>query len=282
MRDEEKDIRRPVFIVGAPRSGTTILAHAIATHERFWTSNESDFLYVLFGRTPLPILWHEMRYMHPDYAPGWLVAERVSYEEFCEHLGRGIADLFRSRAGGARWVDATPTYTLMLDTLALMFPDAQFIHILRDGREVVNSMTHSGFNQPWATDFAEGCRTWAYYASTARSFVKSVQDRAMELRYEQLRDEPDAAMATVFNFLGVEPSPDATALIRLGRINSSFGNTEPSDVFARTKPEEVSPRDPWDHWTDEQRATFQQISGDTLRAGGYEPEPDPGEVVSET
>ena len=66
--------------------------------------------------------------------------EDVSREEFLASVGMGINALITSRSGGRRWIDHTPLYTLIVDTLAEVFPGASFIHILRDGREVVHSM----------------------------------------------------------------------------------------------------------------------------------------------
>ncbi len=49
--------RRPVFIIGSPRSGTSVLAWALAQHKDFWTAGETDFLFHLFGQGRLETAW---------------------------------------------------------------------------------------------------------------------------------------------------------------------------------------------------------------------------------
>src|SRR5262245_3379258 len=127
----------PVFIIGSPRSGTSILSWSLAQHRQLWTSAESDFLYDLFGCGHLEKAFETTR-----GRPGstWLREEAVDKREFYGCLGLGVNALFTSRAGGRRWIDQTPLYTMIADLLADVFPGAFFLHILRDGRRVVDSM----------------------------------------------------------------------------------------------------------------------------------------------
>src|SRR6266487_3057314 len=128
----------PIFIIGSPRSGTTILAWSLAQHSQLWTSDESQILWDLFGDGRLNKNYQ--REGRPDGS--WLRKQGIEKAEFLEFLGLGLNALFTSRSEGKRWIDQTPFYTLMVDDLVSLFPGAFFIHILRDGRAVVNSMIH--------------------------------------------------------------------------------------------------------------------------------------------
>src|SRR5262249_8717023 len=128
----------PVFIIGSPRSGTKILARSLAKHTRLWTSSaESNFLYHLFGGGHLENAFQTAG-SRPSRPHGtWLAKEGVAKSEFFRFVGLGLNALYASRSGGKRWIDHTPLYTLMVDTLSELFPGARFLHILRDGRRVV-------------------------------------------------------------------------------------------------------------------------------------------------
>ena len=118
------------------------------------------------------------------------------------------------KSRGKRWVDQSPSYTLIASELARLFPDAQFLHIVRDGRRVVNSMIRSGFEEPWASDLpAEFFRTtrvnssyhekrlkksrgyraprdpWTTWTATQRRiFVREAGDLLLDLGYGKRAD----------------------------------------------------------------------------------------------
>jgi hypothetical protein len=227
---------RPVFVVGSPRSGTTALPLALARHSALWTSHESYVLHQLYGNGRATDVWR--RNAERRSAPSWLKTEEVSREEFLRFLGLGINALYTSRSGGRRWIDQTPLNTLMLDDLALMFPGAQFIHILRDGRDVVHSMSHflrKFENRPaartyvpaWASDFGEACRTWRRWVEAASSFCGRHPERAVTVINAALAADPAAGFAAIHRFLGVEDEPGPARFFAEERPNSSFGSGRP-------------------------------------------------------
>jgi Sulfotransferase family len=175
--------RDPIFIIGSPRSGTSILNWALSRHSELWASIESGALYALFGRGQV-----EQAFTDTTAYPGaqdWLLRHDVGQEEFLNYLGLGLNALVTSKSGGLRWIDKTPANTLVVDLVAQLFPEASFLHILRDGRRVVHSMTHfmnaldpsrrdglatSGRLPTWTTDFREACRTWQLFVTRATDF----------------------------------------------------------------------------------------------------------------
>jgi hypothetical protein len=178
----------PIFIIGSPRSGTSILAWALAQHSALWTSGEIHILYSLF-RT------FDERFQKEQQLPaGWMEQQRVTAEEFLEYVGLGFNALLTSRSEGKRWIEQTPVNTGIARSLARMFPGAQFLHILRDGRNVVNSMINfhnslenetraatvqGGWYPPWACDFEEACKTWKESVETATDFCKRHPARSL-------------------------------------------------------------------------------------------------------
>src|SRR6516164_683846 len=210
----------PIFVIGCPRSGTSVLAWSLAQHSRLWTSAESDILHHLFGRGYADRAFR-LANERPDGS--WIRVQGVDRAEFLGYLGLGINALFTSRRQGKRWIDQSPTYTLMVDVLGDMFPDAFFLHILRDGRRVVNSMVNSGFGEQWSNDFREACKTWRHFVELAMCFCAEHPARSLTVMNEKLVEDPPARFREIFDLIGVPYEEAPAEFIRTNRINSSYG-----------------------------------------------------------
>lgn len=262
----------PVFIIGSPRSGTSVISHALAMHPEFWTSNESDFLIPFCDGGPIKRA-HQMSWDHPE--SGWARRCNVSYEEFAAYFGYGIDQLFLSRSEGKRWIDQTPGYTMYVEHLAVMFPRARFLHILRDGRAVTNSMIHSGFdklgmNISWAADFTQACKAWVVHVEKAQDFQQSHAGRCLQVVYESLTVDPAGMFGTIFDFLDAEYSPKSAHYLNTVRLNSSYDKGLGSVV--RKHERDKKPRTGeqlWAEWNPEMRQCFEAEAGATMRRMGY-------------
>ncbi len=256
-----------VFVIGSPRSGTSVMAWALAQHEAFATGPETDFLYYLTrGRFAEEAF--DVARVRDD---GWLAKAGVEKSEFLAAFGLGFDLLLRSRAPGKRWIDQTPACAMVCPQLAAMFPRARFVHMLRDGRATVSSMLASGFDSRIAKDFDFACQTWARCAGDAWAFTRERPDLCIKVRQEDLALDPEATLGKVQGFLGVEPAPAVVAFARKGRLNSSWGNSRPEDVRTH-KPESAMAKEPWKSWSSGERARFHKIAGSTMRRVGYDPE----------
>jgi hypothetical protein len=158
----------------------------------------------------------------------------------------------------------------MVDDLALMFPGATFVHIVRDGRRVVHSMSNfmSKFRHrpaahryvpAWASDFTEACRTWRTWVETASSFCERQPQRSVTVVQDLLEKDPDGELVRVFAALGLEPESGPADYLRAHRVNSSFAGS-PSGVSEEW--------DTWDTWGPTERETFLVEAGATMVAQG--------------
>ncbi len=255
---------RSVFVIGSPRSGTSALAWALAQHPDMCTGPEADFPYYFGQSREFDRVW-DLCVKRQD---GWIARHGITREEYLAALGLGLDQLFQRRSKGRRWVDSTPANVLVAPRLALLFPNSQFLHIVRDGRFVVGSLMNSGFDVRAARDFTFATETWASYVRAGRKFLEASPERAREVRQERLEDDPEAVMREVQEFLGLEPSAKLAEYLRTHRINSSYGKGPREDRPASAA--SVSPKAPWRSWTPKEKDTFREIATATMVELGYD------------
>jgi hypothetical protein len=272
---------RPVFVVGSPRSGTTILAWSLAKHSHFWTSDESQILWDLFEGGRLG-----RNYQNRDnYDGSWLCKQNIRREEFLGFLGVGLNGLFTSRSEGKRWVDQTPLYVMLAHNLIHMFPGCLFIHILRDGRNVVHSMVNvltarfvgrelpdvvkKSHKPAWMSDFRAACSTWRRFVEVALEFQSANPTRCLTVRNERLLADPVKGFSEILQFIQA-PYEDAPAnYFRSTRLNSSFPHVpgHPTELQRSERP--------WLEWSAEQKTIFWQEAGATMLKCGMATQEEP-------
>jgi hypothetical protein len=179
----------PIFVIGSPRSGTTLLRLMLDAHPRISCGEETHFLRdleAIVGRHWGLVSTYGLE------REWWLERIRALYADFQAEV--------LARSGKARWAEKDPTYTLHLPFIEELFPEARYVHLLRDGHDVVAS-----FRDRWGyTAAARAARSeWARYVTAARELGRRLPpDRFLELRYETLVAEPETAGRRLFAFLG--------------------------------------------------------------------------------
>ncbi len=194
MTDQPGAERGPILIIGSARSGTTMLRLMLDSHPRISCGEET----------------HLLRTLEPAMGTHWRLLERYGFPRaywtarFAEFYGGAMAD-YAARRGKARWADKDPSNTMVLPFAEELFPDAQYIHLIRDGHDVVAS-----HKDRWG--YRSGVRAargaWRKYVETAREFgARLPEGRYLELRYEELVAEPEPQLRALFGFLGEEWDP---------------------------------------------------------------------------
>lgn len=241
----------PIFVLGAPRSGTSMMQWALRQHPDLWGGQESDFM--------IPLV-EKLREIHEFGSKRanlhWLSGQEVSEAEFLEYMGLGLNALYTNRAGGRRWVEQTPQYTLHMGDILSLFPGSAFVMMLRDGRDVVESLKN--FVNP--VEHVEASRLWRRFAEEGLNFAEGVHgDRVHIVRYRDAIEHTHETMAELFEFLNVSESEGSVAWIRdRSPINSSFTG---EDRISTGR---------WSGWSPTERRQFLDIAGDVLIRAGFE------------
>lgn len=208
-----------VFIVGAPRSGTTYVQNLIGSHPLVVTSQETD----LFAQyiAPLRARWEFQLPSDPEAWTRWRHKglPAVFTEEEFDSVITTIVDRVHSRTlalklGAKIWLTKVPQNCQHAELILRYIPQARFIHVLRDGRDVVASQLRAarGWGRDWAPqDVCTAATCWRTDVQAGRS-IRRLTDAYLEVRYEELiSPTAPALLRQVWAFLGVDAGEEECA-----------------------------------------------------------------------
>ncbi|WP_215607695.1 sulfotransferase family protein [Leptothoe spongobia] len=203
---------RPIFVVGMPRSGTTLLTTMLSAHPHIAISPESHFLTYW-----IPTYRHLKVENTDDFQQFWQLlsqSKRFSYfdidadKTLATILAKGSPnpatifagwlETYAERCHKPRWGEKTPLHYQHLEQLLTWFPKAQVIWMLRDPRAVTASL----LKMTWASNYTH-IHAEQWYRSTQLYERNWHSDpRIKLLRYEDLVQQPDQTLEGIFQFLG--------------------------------------------------------------------------------
>jgi hypothetical protein len=282
-----------VFIVGASRSGTTLLRRIVDAHpqiaitrETHWITKEAAPRGTPVGPELLARLATVERFARMDMDHAALErllarAEPVSYAEFVS----AVFDLYGRSQGKTLVGDKVPTYVLDIALLHELFPHARFVHLIRDGRDVCSSVLdwerqHRNFAKfsTWDEDpVSTTALWWERRVRTGREAGLPLgRDLYREPRYESLVAEPEATCRELCDFLDVPYSE------RMLAFHEGHEKHDP-ELSAKRAWRPVTPglRSWRTEMSGEQLERFEAMTGPLLEELGYEravPEPSPAAV----
>jgi hypothetical protein len=267
----------PLFVLGVRRSGTTLLRVMLDRNSKLAVPDESYFVPQLAGRHRGPIAVDA--FVDDLRRIGTLREWGVDVDRVQPKLrdgmdpGAAIATVYETYAadrGKERWGDKTPMYMQYLPLLERLFPDARYVHLIRDGRDAALSflampegiVTKSWAHPQSAADFASQWRTEVEAAQALGARVGP--DRYRELRYETLVADPEHELQELCAFAAL---PYEAAMLDYAR-----------DVDISRKPHQQSLKKPLTAGLRDWRrgmapgdvADFEDIAGRLLATLGYE------------
>ena len=200
----------PLIVLGVSRSGTTLLRVMLDRSPGIAIPDETFFI---------PQLAHRHRgrvdpgsFLDDLRRSPRLAAWGLSVDDFASCLRPGLAigeaisavfDAYATSCGKPRWGDKTPMYMRHLGLLERLFPDAQYVHLIRDGRDAALAfldMPEGVVTKTWAhpKDAAGFAREWRIEVADARDLGRRVgSSRYLEVRYEDLVADPERVVRTI-------------------------------------------------------------------------------------
>ncbi len=186
-----------VFLVGFPRSGTTLLEKTLASHPGIATAEEEESLYLAVQSFILPPDGLERLSATPDAELG---RYRDHYWQVCRGAAPGLA--------GKVFIDKMPLYSIYLPVIARMFPTAKILFALRDPRDVVLSCFRQQFQMsPAMYEFCNlerAARLYDLVMQLREIYRERLGLQWIDSRYEDLVADFEGSLRRVFAFIGVE------------------------------------------------------------------------------
>jgi hypothetical protein len=273
------DVQPFAFIVGRGRSGTTLLRAMLTSHPEMAIPHETHFIVPLSrdrraissdGEVrPGPLM--EQLFKKPGFKNMELEESEVRTEFAArppttyQEAIRGLFALYARKHGKARYGDKTPINVIHIEYLARLFPEAKFIHMIRDGRNVALSQLELEFGQ--MEDLWDAAVYWRRFVKRGRKAGAELGPaRYCELRYEDLLDEPEQTLRSMSEFLELEF--DESMLRYFEKAPQIVGSVRHFQNVYR--PPTKGLRDWRQQMSTEQIALFEALAGDLLEELGYE------------
>jgi len=278
MRDDS-----PVFIVGMPRSGTTLMRGAVDAHPDIAIAPETHFLNFwvpragkreLESRADFDRFWGafarsrqfaQLGLSAADVREAVLAADELSFRTvFAILLGA-----YARKAGKTRWGEKTPLHHLHIGRLLEWFPASRIVYMLRDPRSVVASLQDA----PWAQPNLElqACR----WRDSVRVLGRWESDpRVCVVFYEALVTEPETVLRKLGDFLGehFDVSLLSRRQLESGHGVSAYGGWAQEHFGAASGPIRSDSISKWqERLTPRQVAIVEYLTQTQMRRVGYEP-----------
>jgi Sulfotransferase family len=213
---KRRSAEAPFFVVGCPRSGTTLVRWMLREHPRLAIPPEAQWIVEaappidgwsrdLENRVLDEILRHPTyaRWPFGETATRAIVARRgpSRYAELVE----GLFAAYAEREEKPRWGDKTPENVNHIEFLSRLYPDAVFVHVIRDGREVAASLAERG----WTTSWLAGKAYWWRDCVTAgrRAGEQLGPRRYCEVRLEDIVADPEGELRRICAAIGESYTP---------------------------------------------------------------------------
>jgi len=237
----------PIFIIGMVRSGTKLLREILNGHSNisipayetecliYWERNWHSFGdlsdYSVFKTFYKSAIKTPFFYYMRERGGGVISAKQ--WHDEC--VGFSVAEVFEAlvrNAANARhkiiWGDKSPSYIRHVPLLKTLYPEAKFIHIVRDVRDYCLSI-----NKAWGKNMIRAAQRWVDDVSEAHRNINMLGDDGIEVLYEDLLDDPMMVSRNLCKFLGVEFEE---SMIRLANAVENIGDAKDKlDIIKNNK-----------------------------------------------
>jgi tetratricopeptide (TPR) repeat protein len=197
-----EDTAQPIFILGFPRSGTTLVEQTLSAHPRICAGDELPFVNEI-TQAMMRVLNSPLTYPEA-LAELWMGDRCQGLDELRDYYLERVRQLGIVEGGAAWFTDKMPLNETHLGLIALIFPRSPIIHVLRHPLDVVlstfsNHLTH-GFYCSYALETA--ARHYALTMELVEHYRAQMTLHYLPIRYEDIVDDQEGAVRRMLDFIG--------------------------------------------------------------------------------
>ena len=271
----------PVFVVGSSRSGTTLLYSILLSSDDF-AIYEAETLLMTVCKTKYGSL--KKRKNYSKFISDWTNSKQffrsgldpvqfrreadAYYEDYTDFLRFFMNNIARKQ-GRNRWAEQTPGHLSYMEQLHKAFPQAKFIHVIRDGRDVAISRRKVGWTGTRSKDPLKkllcAAKSWEMCIKEGQTAGRKLGDRYIEIRYEDIITNLDDVLRNINNFAQINVN-------RRKIVDSSVGSLGNGNTAFDDKMDGISPKglNRWEkELTDTEKNSLHLAIGGTLHSLGY-------------
>jgi hypothetical protein len=223
-----------VFLVGAPRSGTTWLQLMLARSRHIATVNETH-LFAVYMRS---LLEGNERFRGNPRAIGLgpLFSEAEYSEIVREFASTVLARILATKPDADVILEKTPSHVKCWRDILDLYPEAKFLHLIRDPRAVVASLkaASKSWGASWVSSrLIDNCAVWSTSVAEGRA-IGGATKNYLEVRYEDLKEQGVRTLLSIFEWIGIaSSSSECLALLEdtsIEKLRSGSVKDAPWDI----------------------------------------------------
>lgn len=259
----------PAFIVSSPRSGSTWLRLMLNDHPEI-ASGEETFLFTEWGGFQNMVSAYQRE---RGYIGLSTYLEEEEFYGLIRAFAVGVFRKFLNRQSKSKIVEKSARHALFIPSICRVFPNARFVHLVRDGRDCAISVVAaaSKWNPDWPRSIAGASRLWRRHNESILENRDVIRDgRYLQLTYEELLSNGHASLTRVLEFLDAECGDKLVAKLLEQHTFEVYkrdrdwlnGNFFRKGISGQWK----------EHFSDDDKGRFKSTAGQLLIALGYEPD----------
>jgi tetratricopeptide (TPR) repeat protein len=196
------DVPQPIFVLGFPRSGTTLMEQTLSAHPRIVAGDELPLINDLTGLMPR-MLNSPLGYPEA-LAELWMGDQLAGLDNLRDYYLQKVAQMGILAPGAAWFTDKMPLNETHLGLIALLFPEAPLIHVIRHPLDIMVSAVSNHFTHGFfcASALETAAKHYVRVMDLVQTYRSEMALRYLPVRYEDMVTDQEATVRSVLDFVG--------------------------------------------------------------------------------